>query len=176
LVSLIDPIGARRIENVEIDRVFERLSFVRHVGGDAENFAGVDNDFLTVDPELQRSVENVSELFVMVAVLGNDATFFKEHARQHNFLADDELPSQQWIQIFERNGVPGNVLVLGFAGRVFGDGALRARVGLGLCCLSASNRLGFQFFRHSDRLDFAEVYTPVQCTLSPYSFTALSWR
>src|ERR1019366_4382058 len=69
LVGFVDPIGAGRIENVEVHRVFERLGLVRHVGGDAEHFAGVDDNFLAVDPELQRSVEDVSELFVVVAVL-----------------------------------------------------------------------------------------------------------
>jgi hypothetical protein len=52
LVGLVDPIGAGRIENIEVNRVFERLGFVRHVGGDAEHFAGVDDDFLAIDPEL----------------------------------------------------------------------------------------------------------------------------
>jgi len=50
----------------------------------------------------------------VVAVLGDDTALFQEHARQHNFLADDELALQQRVQIFQRNGVPGNILQLGF--------------------------------------------------------------
>ncbi len=56
----------------------------------------------------------------MVAVLGDDAAFLQQHARQHNFLADDELALQQRIEIFERDRVPGDVLQLVLAGRVFG--------------------------------------------------------
>ena len=42
LVGFVDPIGARGIEHIEVDGVFKRLSLVRHVGWDAEHFAGVD--------------------------------------------------------------------------------------------------------------------------------------
>ncbi len=45
-----------------------------------------------------------------MAVLGDDAAFFQEHAGQHNFLADDELALQERVEVFERDGVPGNVL------------------------------------------------------------------
>jgi len=68
LVGLVDPISAGRIENIKVHRVFERLGFVRHVRWDAEHFTGMDDDFPAVDPELQRPVQNVSELFVVVAV------------------------------------------------------------------------------------------------------------
>jgi hypothetical protein len=113
LVGLVDPIGARRIEYIEIDGVFERLGLVRHVRGNAEHFAGMDDDFFAVDPELERTVQDVGELFVVVAVLGDDASFFQEHARQHDFLSDDELALQERLEVFERNGVPGDVLQRG---------------------------------------------------------------
>lgn len=48
-----------------------------HMGRDAEHFTGVDHDFFAIDPELERAVEDVSELLVVVAVFGNDAAFFR---------------------------------------------------------------------------------------------------
>ncbi len=69
-------------------------------------------DFLPVDPELQRPIQNVGDLLVVVAVFGDDATLFQEHARDHYFLANDKLALQQGIQIFERNRVPRNILQL----------------------------------------------------------------
>jgi hypothetical protein len=92
LISFVDPIGARGIEDIKIDRVFESFSLVRHVRRNAEHLTRVDNDLLAVNPELQRSIQNVGELFVMVAVLGNNAALFQQHTREHNFLANHELP------------------------------------------------------------------------------------
>ncbi len=124
LVGLVDPIGAGRIEDVEVDGIFERLGFVRHVRGDAQNLAGVDHDFVAVDRKLQGALKDISKLFVVVAVLGDDAAFFQQHTRQHNFLTNDELSLQKRVQIFERDRVPGDVLEFDLAGRMFGDGTL----------------------------------------------------
>jgi len=76
LVGLINPVGAGWTEYVEVDGVDDGLGFVRHVGRDAEYFAGVDHDLFAVDPELERAVEDVGELLVVVAVFGDDAAFF----------------------------------------------------------------------------------------------------
>jgi hypothetical protein len=110
LIGLVDPVGTRRSEDVEVDGVFEGLSLMRHVGGDAESFAGVDDDFFAVYPKLERAFEDVGELFVGMAVLGDDASFFQEDAGEHDFLADDELALQERVEVFERDSVPGDVL------------------------------------------------------------------
>ncbi len=52
LVGFVDPVGARRIENVEVHRIFERFGLVRHVRRDAENFSGMHDNLLAIDPEL----------------------------------------------------------------------------------------------------------------------------
>src|SRR5712672_1838431 len=59
-----------------------------------------------------------------MTMLGNDAALLQKHASQHYFLTNHELPLQQRVQFFERNGMPGNVLMLGLAGRMFGYGSL----------------------------------------------------
>jgi hypothetical protein len=97
LVGLIDPVGAWRIENIQVNRILKRFSLVRHVGRDAKNFSRVDNNFLAVDPELQGAVEDVSQLLVVVAMLGNNAPFLEQHSSHHYFLADYELPLQQRV-------------------------------------------------------------------------------
>jgi hypothetical protein len=94
-----------------------------------------------------------------VAVLGNDATFSQQHAGQHNFLANDELPLQHWVQFFERDGMPRDVLQWSLNGRVFADGTLRPRAGLRVLLLFrsrflagrflASRRFAFCFYWHS---------------------------
>ncbi len=99
------------------------FGLVRHVRRDAEHFARVNDDFFTVDPELQRAVENVRELLVVVAVLGDNASLLQQHAGRHDFLPDHELPLQQRVEVFERDSVPGDVLQSGGPG----DGARLAR-------------------------------------------------
>ena len=72
----------------------KRFGFVRHVRRDAKNLSGMDNNFTAVDPELQRTIQYVRQLLVVMAVLGDDASLFKQDARHHNFLADHELALQ----------------------------------------------------------------------------------
>lgn len=129
-VGLPDPVGARGRENVEIHGVLHRLGLVRHIGRDAENLARMDYDFLAIDPELERTLNDVRELFVVMRMLGDDASLFQKHARQHNLLPDNELSLQQRVQIFERDGVPGNILQLRRRGGVLSERAFATRVGL----------------------------------------------
>jgi len=145
LIGLVDPVSAGRIEDVEVDSVFEGFGFVRHVRRDAERLAGVDHDFLAVDPEFERSFENVGELLVVVVVFRDDAAFFEQHASEHDALADYELALQEGLEVFERNGVPRDVLQRGFGGNAFGAGFFYR------------TRRGFQFrfefcFNHVDCL------------------------
>src|SRR5260370_13109199 len=100
LVRVIDEVGARGIEDVQSHSVFERLSLVRHVRGNAENLARMDHDLLAVNPELQRTVEDVSQLLVVMAVLRDNASFLQQHARQHDFLANHKLTLQERLEIF----------------------------------------------------------------------------
>ena len=53
---------------------------------------------------------NVGQLLVVMAVLRDDASLLQQHARQHDFLSDHELPLQKRIQVFQRNRMPRNVL------------------------------------------------------------------
>ena len=128
LVGLVDPIGSRRIEDIEVDCVFHGFGLMRHVGRNAEHLAGVNHDFFAVNPELKSTIKDIGQLLVVVAVLGHDASLLQQHARHHDLLSDDKLPLQEWIEFFEGNCVPGNVLQDSAAACVFDDGALGAGV------------------------------------------------
>ena len=47
-----------------------------------------------------------------MAVLGNDAAFLEQHARQHDFLAPHHLPLQQRIEFFEQAGRPAHFCII----------------------------------------------------------------
>src|SRR5262249_26885465 len=79
-VGLVEPVLTWRIEDVYVDRIFDGLGLVRHVGGNAEDFARTNNDFLAVNPELQRAFHDVGELLVHMAVLRHDATLLQQDA------------------------------------------------------------------------------------------------
>ena len=86
------------IENIEINRIFKRFGLVRHMRWDAKNFARADDNFLAVDPELQRAVEYVGELFVVMAVQRDMCSFLEQDTRDHDISADYELTAYQWIE------------------------------------------------------------------------------
>src|SRR3989454_7555136 len=110
LVGLVDPVGPRWIEHIQVHGVRQGLSLVRHVRGNSQHLTGVHHDFFAVNPEFQRTFQNISNLLVVMAVLGNDAAPLEEDACQHDVLPDDKLPLQQGIQVFKFHGAPGNVL------------------------------------------------------------------
>src|ERR1700733_12919174 len=132
LIGAVDPVGARWSEDIEVNGIFKGLGLVRHVRGNAQHFAGVNCNFLAVDPELQCAIEDVGDLLVMMAVLRDNTSLFEKHAGQHNFLSDYELPLQQRVQFFQWNCVPGNVLQRRWARTALRDGLLRAGMGLSL--------------------------------------------
>src|SRR3984957_15141419 len=96
-VGFVHPIGARWIENVKVDRVFERFCFMRHVRRNRQHFSGIHHDFFAVNPELERSFENECQLLVGMAVLRHNASFFQQHASQHDVLSHNEVQTEQWI-------------------------------------------------------------------------------
>src|SRR5580704_17807243 len=71
IVRLVEPVFARRIKDIEVERVFERPGFVRHVGGDAEHFPGAHDDLLSIDGKFQCAIEDVRYLFIVMLVLGD---------------------------------------------------------------------------------------------------------
>src|SRR6202021_3721303 len=66
-IGAIEPVGPRRSKDVEIDRLHKGFRLVRHVRRYGEHLASIDHDFFTINPKLQRALENVCALLVMVA-------------------------------------------------------------------------------------------------------------
>src|SRR5882762_2926047 len=120
-IGLVNPVRPRGSKDVQVDRVDQRFCLMRHVGRDGQNLAAVDNDDATIDPELQRALEDVGQLLVVVAVLGHDAALLQQYPRNHDFLADHKLPLEQRVQVFQLDGTPGNMLRLSlFRGAALG--------------------------------------------------------
>src|SRR5262249_55548757 len=94
-VGLVEPVLAWRIEDVYVDGIFHGLSLVRHVRRNAENFARTNDDFLAVNPELQRAFHDVGELLVHMTVFRHDATLLQQDASQHELVSGDHLPVEQ---------------------------------------------------------------------------------
>jgi len=97
IIGFVDPVGPWRIEHIKIDCIHDGLCLVRHVGRDGQHFAGVDHDLLAIDPELERSFQNVSNLLVVMAVQGHDAALLQKYSRQHDALSYDEMALQQGV-------------------------------------------------------------------------------
>jgi hypothetical protein len=158
LVGLFNPVRAWWIEDVEINRVFESFRLVRHIAWDGEDFPSANDNFLAIDPKLQSAFENVRDLLVVVTVQGNDAALFHEHAGDHDVSTHHKVPLQKWIQVFNRNCVPRNVLKLRL--HTFGraDGSFQGNFISGLagraarCCARFDAGFGF---RHDDPFGLA---------------------
>ena len=52
LIGLVDPIGTRRVEHIQIHCVRRRFCFVRHVLGHGQHFTGARHAHFAINPEL----------------------------------------------------------------------------------------------------------------------------
>src|SRR5438445_13258558 len=84
VVGLVEPVLARRSEDVEIERVFKSPGFVGHVRRDAQNFAGANDNLLGVDGKFQGAFEDVSKRRIDVMMHRYVAVFFAKDADHHD--------------------------------------------------------------------------------------------
>src|SRR5947207_13140340 len=82
-VVLLEPVLTDGAEDVEIQRVFESDSAVRHVGGNAQDLSLADYDVTAADLELERTLEDVGDLFAFVVVLRHDRALGEEDLGHH---------------------------------------------------------------------------------------------
>ena len=109
-----DPVVAGWGEEVEVVGVFEGFGHVGDVAGDDEGLAAVDVVHVLLgaffaDGETQNAGEDEDDLLVGVGVPGNDAAFLQLNAREHRLFAVDELAREKRVELFRRDGGPGNV-------------------------------------------------------------------
>src|SRR5947208_6449280 len=108
-VGLLEPVLARRIEHVHIERILQRMRLVRHVARQMEHLARAHHDlFGAVVPHQkpQRTLQDVGQLLVHVRVLRDDAALLQVHVGQHQLVAGDQTTGQELVQILTGNLVP----------------------------------------------------------------------
>src|SRR5258708_27714046 len=64
-IRLVQPVFSRRIEDVQVQCVFELPGFVRHVGRNAEHFPGTHDDLFSIYRKLQRAIQDVRHLLIV---------------------------------------------------------------------------------------------------------------
>ncbi len=74
-----------------VNCILKRLRLVRHVRRNGQDLAAIHHDLPAVNPEFQRSFQNVSDLLIVVTVLRHGRTLLQQNAGDHDVLAHDEL-------------------------------------------------------------------------------------
>src|SRR5262244_4669431 len=90
LVLALEPVLPRRIKDIHVERVLERLGAVAQVAWNVENLTGSHVHLLLPVPsqlKAKRTLKNVGELLVVVLVGRNLATFFQVDVRDHLTIA-----------------------------------------------------------------------------------------
>ena len=76
-----------------------------HVWRDHQCLSGVDRYlFIAVENEFQCAFKNIGDLFVVMAVFGNDTALAQQQAGQHRLLTVHKLALQQGIEVLHRDG------------------------------------------------------------------------
>src|SRR6266404_4728899 len=112
-VVAVDPVLARRGEDVDVERVLERLCGMREMRRDRQHLAGAHVDHLgsvVAELEAHRAAEHVRDLFVVVRVLRNDRALREIDLRDHHRLAGDERASDRRTELLARQVVPAVAL------------------------------------------------------------------
>jgi hypothetical protein len=100
-VVFVDPILARRSEDVEVDGVFKGGGGVGEVGWDDKDLAGVDGVGGTVVVvKAKAAFEDEGQLFVDMRVAGDGAAFGEHDAGKHGLGACDELTGEERVELF----------------------------------------------------------------------------
>jgi hypothetical protein len=105
-VGVIQPVLADRREDVQLERVVERLRLVLDPGRDVQDLAFADGDLLAGDEELQRALEHVGDLLALVVVHRHERALLEIDLREHLALAGDDLARDHLGDLLERELVP----------------------------------------------------------------------
>ena len=99
-VGLVEPVRARRVEDVHIEGVLQRMGLVRHVARQVQHLARAHDDLLGAvvpDQEPQRAFQDVGELLILMGMLGDDAALLEIDMRQHHLVAGDHAARQPLV-------------------------------------------------------------------------------
>src|ERR1035437_843313 len=115
-VAAVEPVLARRREDVDVERVLERHRGVRQIRGYVQHLAGGDVDLLRLvvaEAEAQHAFEDVGDLLVVVRVLRDDRALCEIHVRDHHRVAGDEPAPDFRAQLLARHVFPAVVRRIG---------------------------------------------------------------
>src|SRR5262249_4261265 len=105
-VGVIEPVLADGREQIQLERVVERLRLVLNPRRNVQDLAFADGDFLARDQELERPLQDVRDLLALVVVHGDDGALLQVDLGHHLALAGDDLPRDHLGDLLERELVP----------------------------------------------------------------------
>src|SRR5713101_1998984 len=88
IVGLVQPVFAGWIENIKIDGVLKGPGFMGHVRWDAQHLTRAHYDLLAVDGKLQRALEDVGDLLIVMMMQRHVRALLQKYPRKHDFVAD----------------------------------------------------------------------------------------
>jgi hypothetical protein len=152
-IGFCEPIGPRRVKDVEVNGIFKGLGLVRHIGRNGEHLTATNDDLSAVDQKLERPLENIAELFIDVTMQGDDTALLEQNPGEHYFFAHNQLPLQERIERLEFHLFPSQMLQLGWFSLALGR-PLQAKL---LACGRTFGAMGCFLF-HSKPLISSAVY------------------
>src|SRR5829696_3598072 len=105
-VGMIEPILPDGAEQIELERVVERLRLMLHPGRDVKDFALANRDLLAVDQELEGALQHVGHLLALVGVHRHERTLLEVDLREHLPLPGDDLAGDHFRHFFQRYFIP----------------------------------------------------------------------
>ena len=105
---LVEPIGARGTEEVERERVLQRLNLVRGSGGDSDHLTVSDHDVAPRNTQPQHAFKHIDQLFALVSVKGHERTTFQIHLRHHLAATADQLARDELGDLVKIELIPGH--------------------------------------------------------------------
>src|SRR2546423_13761015 len=103
---MIEPVLPNRAEQIELERVFERLRLVLDPRRNVQHLALTHGNLFAGDQKLERALQDVGHLLALVRMIRDDAAALQVDLREHLALAGDDLPREHFSNFFEGDLVP----------------------------------------------------------------------
>src|SRR5271156_4372375 len=101
VVGFVDPVFAAGGEEINVHGVFQGLGFVRNVGRDQKDFAGMHHGgFAIIEEKFQRARHDERKLLAAMGVARHDAAFCDENARERGIFAAHHLAGNVRAEFF----------------------------------------------------------------------------
>src|SRR5437763_16972735 len=97
IICLVQPILSRRTEDIDVECIFEGFGFVWNMRWYQQHFSREHIDdlrFIRAYPETQATLEDVSNLLVLVRMTRHNRALREIDMGQHHAIAGDKLPRE----------------------------------------------------------------------------------